>query len=513
MTLTEPQAFESTPAGEVRTPAHLVSTQGVVAFDARFADLFAVAYRVVRKWSSDDARAADLAQEAMVRTYLRWNSVSAMPHAESWVARVAANIAVDDWRRRERHRRVAHLLDRTNSTSAEDHGIAVDLSRALAQLPRRQREVIVLRYLADQSEHDVAAALGCTVGTVCKAASRGLAALRESLGEYALEEPTAPATARAGSAVDACAAAQRRRARRRVAGGAAGLALVIAVGAFCFNATQTGRRAPVANSSTSTSAVVTTTAAANRTTPTGGEQTSNGAIEPTGALGNPVSRANSAGGGGTSSSSAGASSAGPSGDGAPGPAGSQRSGSRSMAPSPGSPSTAAPTTVSQAGPTTVAPVPAATELGFFGEYTPTRVDPETRATEVGMRFKSDVPGTITGMRFYKFATNTGTHVGTLWDVNGNVLARVTFTNETSAGWQRANFATPVGITPGAEYVVSYLAPNGQYASEQYYFSDFQLDVGVLHAPRSNGLYVYDGGLPVNEFASENYYVDPVFVRS
>ena len=56
------------------------------------------------------------------------------------------------------------------------------LMRALAALPRRQRTVLVLRYLNDLSELEIADALGCSVGTVKSQASRGLARLRESAG-------------------------------------------------------------------------------------------------------------------------------------------------------------------------------------------------------------------------------------------------------------------------------------------------------------------------------------------
>jgi RNA polymerase sigma factor (sigma-70 family) len=56
-----------------------------------------------------------------------------------------------------------------------------DLVAALRRLPRRQREVVVLRYLADLSESDVAVALGCSVGSVKSNGSRGLSALRRDL--------------------------------------------------------------------------------------------------------------------------------------------------------------------------------------------------------------------------------------------------------------------------------------------------------------------------------------------
>ncbi len=57
----------------------------------------------------------------------------------------------------------------------------LDLYRALDALPRRQRDVLVLRHLADMSEAAVAEALGCSIGTVKSNASRARAALRAVL--------------------------------------------------------------------------------------------------------------------------------------------------------------------------------------------------------------------------------------------------------------------------------------------------------------------------------------------
>ena len=88
-------------------------------------------------------------------------------------------------------------------------------------------------------------------------------------------------------------------------------------------------------------------------------------------------------------------------------------------------------------------------------------DSDTSAVELGVKFRADASGVINGVRFYKSSTNTGTHVGHLWTVAGQLLASVTFTGETASGWQQATFATPVAITANTIYVVSYSAPNGQ----------------------------------------------------
>ncbi len=105
----------------------------------------------------------------------------------------------------------------------------------------------------------------------------------------------------------------------------------------------------------------------------------------------------------------------------------------------------------------------------------------TGAVNLGVKFKSDLDGFITGVRFYKGAANTGTHVGTLWSDTGEPLASATFTNETASGWQQVTFATPVAVTANTVYVASYLAPNGRYAVDERFFAAKGVDNPPLHA--------------------------------
>ncbi|MGA9209493.1 MAG: DUF4082 domain-containing protein, partial [Terriglobales bacterium] len=145
--------------------------------------------------------------------------------------------------------------------------------------------------------------------------------------------------------------------------------------------------------------------------------------------------------------------------------------------------------------------------------------------ELGVKFRSDVSGSIQGIRFYKSANNTGTHIGNLWDTSGDLLASVTFSNETASGWQQANFATPVAITANTEYVASYHTTVGDFSFNAGYFTNAGVDNPPLHAPQnstsdSNGAYAYDsstcgGALPPcfpNTAANgKNYWVDVAFV--
>ena len=138
------------------------------------------------------------------------------------------------------------------------------------------------------------------------------------------------------------------------------------------------------------------------------------------------------------------------------------------------------------------------------------------AVELGVKFKSNISGYITGIRFYKGSGNTGTHVGNLWTSTGQLLATATFTNETATGWQQVNFAQPVPITANTVYVASYHTTTGNYAYALNYFANSGLDNGPLHALRDganggNGVYKYGAsGFPAQTFRSSNYFVDLVF---
>lgn len=151
-------------------------------------------------------------------------------------------------------------------------------------------------------------------------------------------------------------------------------------------------------------------------------------------------------------------------------------------------------------------------VSLFGSATPNTPDyPASVPYELGVKFYSDVAGTISGLRFYKGVNNSGTHVGHLWTSSGTLLVSATFTNETASGWQQVNFAQPVSISANTVYVASYWDPNGNNASDQNYFAS-QYNHAPLHAVAgSNGVYNYAAsGFPTGSYASTNYWVDVVF---
>src|SRR5262245_23128525 len=144
-------------------------------FEERFAVLAALGYKVAYRLTGDRAESEDLAQEALARAYLRWRKVAA--YDEAWVARVTTNLAIGRWRK---HGRV--VVGGTAVAAAAAGGAdpldRIELVRILRSLPKRQREAVALRYLADLPEAEVAEVLGCSVGAVKQHTHRGLAALR-----------------------------------------------------------------------------------------------------------------------------------------------------------------------------------------------------------------------------------------------------------------------------------------------------------------------------------------------
>ena len=142
------------------------------------------------------------------------------------------------------------------------------------------------------------------------------------------------------------------------------------------------------------------------------------------------------------------------------------------------------------------------------------------AAELGVKFKSDVNGTITGVRFYKSSNNAGTHIGNLWSSSGALLATATFTNETASGWQQVTFSPAVPITANTVYVASYHTNVGHYSDDQNYFANSGADNPPLHALQNgvsgaNGVIALgsSSSFPSTGSNSSNYWVDAVFVPS
>ena len=150
------------------------------SFDEFYATAAARLVRHSFALTGDVAEAQDIAQEAFARAWQRWPAVSRCDSPEAWVRRVATNLAVSRWRRLRVARSAAA------DPTAEQHAPEISpdtvaLVAALRTLPERQRLVLVLHYLGDCSVEQIAAELGCPMGSVKGWLSRGRAALAAAL--------------------------------------------------------------------------------------------------------------------------------------------------------------------------------------------------------------------------------------------------------------------------------------------------------------------------------------------
>lgn len=138
------------------------------------ARLVAFGFRITR----DQRDAEDVAIETLARTMVRWPKIRDKEWRDGWVFRVAANLSIDTLRRRQRSR---SLQDSDLRAEAEMSDTSVELTDVLEQLPRRQREVLVLRYYGDLTYADIATRLRVSEGSVKTHLHRGMRALRQLL--------------------------------------------------------------------------------------------------------------------------------------------------------------------------------------------------------------------------------------------------------------------------------------------------------------------------------------------
>lgn len=164
------------------------------ARDAEFAAFVLSAQRRLQRAAflvcGDWHRAEDIVQTALAQVYARWEQIRREDGPEGYAHRAVVNAAIDERRRPWRRERATDVLPERAAPADED-GITPVVLAALAALPRRQRAVVVLRYVEDLDVEQTAAMLGISTGTVKSQAAKGLTSLRTRLNGV-------PADARAG---------------------------------------------------------------------------------------------------------------------------------------------------------------------------------------------------------------------------------------------------------------------------------------------------------------------------
>jgi Domain of unknown function (DUF4347)/Domain of unknown function (DUF4082) len=130
--------------------------------------------------------------------------------------------------------------------------------------------------------------------------------------------------------------------------------------------------------------------------------------------------------------------------------------------------------------------------------------------ELGTEFVSSKAGQIKAIRYYKAASETGTHVGNIWSSTGTLLGSVTFANETASGWQQQSLATPLNIAANTTYVVSvnansFFAVSGNAIATTITNGDLS-----AVADGSNGVYNSTPNAFPTASNNSNYFRDIVF---
>lgn len=158
------------------------SIGGEGSFDAFVAARTGALLRSAYLLTGDQQLAEDLVQTALVKASMRWSRLVSTGDPEPYVRTVLYREHVSWWRRRRVAEVLAAELPEPRRSATPDFvdvlAQADSVRVAMLQLPPRQRAVLVLRYFEDRSEGEVAAMLGCSVGTVRSHNARGLSRLR-----------------------------------------------------------------------------------------------------------------------------------------------------------------------------------------------------------------------------------------------------------------------------------------------------------------------------------------------
>jgi hypothetical protein len=139
-----------------------------------------------------------------------------------------------------------------------------------------------------------------------------------------------------------------------------------------------------------------------------------------------------------------------------------------------------------------------------------RVGPGPWSYELGTKIQMATGSQLLALRFYKDGSETGTHVGSVWDVSGNLLAQVTFTGETASGWQEQALAAPLALQPGRVYIVSVNINAFFVVTPAGLQTALSGGPATTVADGTNGVFGQTAGsFPSGSFNSSNYFVDAV----
>jgi RNA polymerase sigma-70 factor (sigma-E family) len=153
--------------------------------------------RIAHSVTGSREDAEDAVQSSLLKAMAAWPRVAAQEEwrRQAYVRKIVVNTCRSGWRKWGSRVVVGEMPELSQASTAEAFDDRALIRQALAQLPARQREVLMLRYFADLSEAEIAQRLGCAPGTVKSSAARALRALRAMLPEFEPPDPPAALSA------------------------------------------------------------------------------------------------------------------------------------------------------------------------------------------------------------------------------------------------------------------------------------------------------------------------------
>jgi Domain of unknown function (DUF4082) len=160
----------------------------------------------------------------------------------------------------------------------------------------------------------------------------------------------------------------------------------------------------------------------------------------------------------------------------------------------------------------------AQSVSIFGNTAPSPLSTYTDTPiTVGVKFWSTKSGTVSAIRFYRATTNPGGYVASLYAASGSVLGSAKLAHESGPvpGWQVADFAAPISISPNTTYIAAYYMPSTSNYQAVPYGLTQGATTGPLTAPASstvggNGTYVHRRAFPTTAWENANFLVDVLF---
>jgi RNA polymerase sigma factor (sigma-70 family) len=154
--------------------------EGLLDFDDFFEAFARQVAAIVAMTTGDATLAEDATQEAMARAYVKWSRVSKLDRPDLWVIRVAANIAIDSWRRR---RHEVDLSDASAPAEPPDEIRVLWVRWAMERLTPEDRVLLILRHRDGMSIDEISASLAKSPHTVTSYLKRARRRLRSLLSE------------------------------------------------------------------------------------------------------------------------------------------------------------------------------------------------------------------------------------------------------------------------------------------------------------------------------------------